>query len=516
MKILEQLTVRGKLVFAFSTVLVLMGLIAGVAAVQGWRINDKAHTLVEIRLAGVRDSLLMAEAATRLRTRDFRLAITEAKDMSKAIERLKQGKEDFEKFRASYAKAIPAAHEKALYDKAMLAWRNYVAMSDKGAQAALAGDMAQVKVVVSLDGLKAFDAASAAFKALAQYNDDQARHDAAEVKAGLRHGLITMGTLVAAAMSIAIVLGWLISRAIANPLQDAVKLAEAVAAGDLTNKTRQARGQDEVAQLQRALGKMVVQLRAVVSEVRSGVESVSTASAQIAMGNADLSQRTEEQASNLQQTAASMEQLTATITQNAAAAAQANQLATTAANVARQGGEVVDQVVLTMNDISDSSRKIGEIISVIDGIAFQTNILALNAAVEAARAGEQGRGFAVVASEVRTLAQRSANAAKEIKHLIGQSVNKVEAGAKLVSTAGQTMGDIVGEVKRVSSLIGEISVASKEQSDGISQVGDAVQQLDQVTQQNAALVEEAAAAADSMKHQASRLAEVVSVFRTAA
>ncbi len=515
MKLLEKLSVRGKLAFAFSTVLVLMALIATVAAVQGWRVNEKTRSLVEVRITGVRDSLLMAESATRLRIRDYRVAITEPQDLPNALARVKQSKEDFEKFRASYEQAIVDVQERALYDQAMLAWKDYLLMSDKSGQAALAGDSAKVKHIVVSESLKSFEEASSAFKALAAYNSNQAQQDGADVESVLRQGLIGMGTLVVAAMAISVVLGWLISRSIATPLQDAVKLAEAVAAGDLVSQP-QSTGKDEVAQLQRALGRMVTQLRSVVSEVRSGVESVSTASAQIAMGNADLSQRTEEQASNLQQNAASLELLTATITQNAAAAAQANQLATSAANVARQGGEVVDQVVLTMNDISDSSRKIADIISVIDGIAFQTNILALNAAVEAARAGEQGRGFAVVATEVRTLAQRSAQAAKEIKQLIGHSVDKVEAGSTLVATAGKTMGDIVAEVKRVSSLIGEISVASREQSDGISQVGDAVQQLDQVTQQNAALVEEAAAAADSMKHQAARLAEVVSVFRISA
>jgi len=516
MKILDHLSVRGKLAFAFSTVLVLMGLLTGVAAMQGWRINGKVVMLLESRMTGVRDSLLMAESASRLRSRDFRIAISEAQDLPNAIARVQQGREDFDKFRHSYEQAIDGPEERALYDQAMAAWAAYLLMSDKGIEAAKAGDMAQVKVVVGQEGLKAFDVASSALKALATYNNDNAEKDGQEVATMFRRGLFTVATLLAAAMGIAVVLGWLIARAIANPLRDAVQLAEAVAAGDLTRQPRATTAKDEVAQLQRALGRMVHQLRTVVSEVRSGVESVSTASAQIAMGNADLSQRTEKQASNLQQTAASMEQLTATITQNAAAAAQANQLASGAADVARQGGDVVNQVVLTMNDISDSSRKIGDIISVIDGIAFQTNILALNAAVEAARAGEQGRGFAVVASEVRTLAQRSAQAAKEIKQLIGQSVDKVEAGATLVTAAGKTMGDIVNEVRRVSSLIGEISVASKEQSDGISQVGDAVQQLDQVTQQNAALVEEAAAAADSMKQQASRLAEVVGVFQIAA
>jgi methyl-accepting chemotaxis protein len=261
------------------------------------------------------------------------------------------------------------------------------------------------------------------------------------------------------------------------------------------------------------VARMQASLAGVVTTVRTNSESVATASAQIAQGNQDLSQRTEQQASALQQTAATMEQLNTTVRSNADSARQANQLAQGASAVATQGGEVVGQVVTTMQGISDSSRKIGDIIGVIDGIAFQTNILALNAAVEAARAGEQGRGFAVVAGEVRTLAQRSAEAAKEIKALIGRSVEQVEQGTVLVDRAGKTMGEIVGSIRRVSDIVAEITSASEEQSAGISQVGDAVGQMDQVTQQNAALVEESAAAAESLKGQARQLVQTVAVFK---
>ncbi|HEY1089951.1 MAG TPA: methyl-accepting chemotaxis protein, partial [Burkholderiaceae bacterium] len=250
-----------------------------------------------------------------------------------------------------------------------------------------------------------------------------------------------------------------------------------------------------------------------VGQVRASSDSIATGTAEIATGNADLSQRTEEQAANLEETAASMEQLTATVKQNAETARTANQLASSASGVAASGGQVVGDVVATMEQISTASRKINDIIGTIDGIAFQTNILALNAAVEAARAGEQGRGFVVVASEVRTLAQRSAQAAKEIKGLIGDSVAKVDAGSTLAGNAGKTMADIVSQVKRVTDLIGEISSASTEQSQGIDQVGEAISQLDQVTQQNAALVEQSAAAAESLKHQAAKMIEAVSVFR---
>jgi len=263
----------------------------------------------------------------------------------------------------------------------------------------------------------------------------------------------------------------------------------------------------------RAMQEMQQSLRSLVSQVRLSSESIATASGQIAMGNADLSQRTEEQASNLQQTAASMEQLAGTVRSNADTALQAAELAGAASGVAAQGGQVVQQVVSTMGDISASSKKIADIIGVIDGIAFQTNILALNAAVEAARAGEQGRGFAVVAGEVRTLAQRSALAAKEIKALIGNSVEKVSEGSRLVDVAGQTMHDIVSRVQRVNDLIHAMSGATQEQSTGIGQVTTAVNQLDLVTQQNAALVEESAAAADSLSQQADQLVKAVSVFR---
>ena len=305
---------------------------------------------------------------------------------------------------------------------------------------------------------------------------------------------------------------WTLIRRISQGIGEAVRVAQTVASGNLGSRI-EVKTQDETGQLLAALKHMNESLVTVVGQVRNSADSIATGSAQIATGNADLSQRTEEQASNLQQTAASMEEITSTVQQSADTARQATQLASSCSAVAAQGGVVVGQVITTMDAITASSRKIADIISVIDGIAFQTNILALNAAVEAARAGEQGRGFAVVAGEVRTLAQRSAQAAKEIKSLIGESVEKVENGARLVTEAGQTMDDIVNQVKRVTDLIGEISSASTEQSAGIGQIGDAVAQLDQVTQQNAALVEESAAAAESLKHQAATLAQTVAVFK---
>ncbi len=319
----------------------------------------------------------------------------------------------------------------------------------------------------------------------------------------------------AVVLLIGIMLAALTVRSITRPLDQAVRVTDAITAGDLTIDVRDER-KDELGHLLRSLSAMAAHLRGVVSEVRSGVESVSTASTQIATGNQDLSARTEQTAANLQETAASMEQLTATVTQSADTARQANQLASTAAQAAERGGDVVVQVVQSMQQITESSRKINDIIGVIDSIAFQTNILALNAAVEAARAGEQGRGFAVVASEVRSLAQRSAEAAKDIKGLIGTSVERVERGSALVDRAGATMSEVVASIRRVTDIMGEISAASSEQSSGVGQVGEAIMQMDQATQQNAALVEQSAAAADSLKTQAGQLVEAVAVFRLGA
>jgi methyl-accepting chemotaxis protein-2 (aspartate sensor receptor) len=320
------------------------------------------------------------------------------------------------------------------------------------------------------------------------------------------------GMLGAACIALGLGLYWMMTRWITRPLRQLSGAVNALAQGDLTQASHSDR-HDEIGTLVRDVESLRQHFLATLGSVRHAVDSIGTASAEIATGNQDLSTRTEQTAANLQQTASSMDQLTGTLRQSADAATQANQLAASAAEVAARGGVVVAQVVTTMDEINASSKKIADIIGVIDGIAFQTNILALNAAVEAARAGEQGRGFAVVASEVRSLAARSAEAAREIKSLIGASVDKVEGGAKLVADAGKTMDEIVGSVKRVSDIIGEITAASAEQSAGIGHINGSVGELDQMTQQNAALVEQSAAAAESLKAQTATLAEVVATFR---
>jgi len=415
-------------------------------------------------------------------------------------------------------------------------WDAYMATTLTTEEAKLAAEFIQARKVYLQEGLQpAFDAMLAANSeaALALYKgkisalapavaegvqkliDLQTRvakeeYDAAVARYG-RTQVISWTSIVAGAL-FGVLFGLALIRGIKRSMDHAIEATGAVAKGDLSFPIH-VDGEDEVAQLLSSLSEMQDSLRKVVTTVRQGSESVSSASTQIASGNQDLSARTESQASALQETAASMEELSATVKQNADNARQGNQLAQSASTVAVQGGDVVAQVVDTMKGINDSSKKISDIISVIDGIAFQTNILALNAAVEAARAGEQGRGFAVVASEVRSLAGRSAEAAKEIKTLINTSVERVEQGSALVDKAGVTMTEVVSSIRRMTDIMGEISAASTQQSQGVAQVGEAVTQMDQATQQNAALVEQSAAAAESLREQADRLAEVVDTFR---
>jgi methyl-accepting chemotaxis protein/methyl-accepting chemotaxis protein-1 (serine sensor receptor) len=350
-----------------------------------------------------------------------------------------------------------------------------------------------------------------AMAALTHASEARAATNEADVADSLRHTAYLAGGVLLLAALVGVAVGAAMIRGISAPLGEATAIASRVAAGDLTGRI-EARGNNEIGTLLAALSQMKANLAGIVAEVRTSTHTISSASTQIAAGNMDLSERTCGQASSLEQTAASMEELTGTVRQNADNARQANQLAVSASEVAVRGGGLVAQVVDTMGSINESSRKIVDIIGVIDGIAFQTNILALNAAVEAARAGEQGRGFAVVASEVRNLAQRSAGAAKEIKQLIGDSVSKVDSGARLVDEAGVTMKEIVSGIQRVTDIMGEITQASQEQTSGLDQINEAIGQMDSITQQNVALVEEAAAAAASLQDQVGVLSGVVDVF----
>jgi methyl-accepting chemotaxis protein len=511
MKFLNNYSISTRLGSAFGLILLLLALSATIGV---WRLQELAHTA---HAMGTTDSERLRQVAVWRNAIELNWIRTRAALHESDTARIKTWQTEMDQTSALVTEVskkavaqITSAEGKALVAEVNKARENYRGPRAEILKRKLAGEDVSALVDQQLKPLS-----ETYLAALGRLEQRQLALFEEELKIAENHATqgrwIIIGSAVAA-IALGIVAMVLLSRSIVPPLRRAVENTLAIAQGDL-NRPITIEGRDELAQMLKALSEMQSGLSQIVRRVREGSESVSTASAEIAEGNQDLSARTESQASALQETAASMEELSSTVKQNADNARQANQLAQSASTVAVQGGEVVAQVVDTMKGISTSSKKIADIINVIDGIAFQTNILALNAAVEAARAGEQGRGFAVVASEVRNLAGRSADAAKEIKTLITDSVGRVDQGTTLVDRAGQTMNEIVASIRRVTDIMGEISAASSEQSAGVSQVGDAVTQMDQATQQNAALVEEMAAAASSLKSQALELVQTVSVFK---
>jgi len=475
--------------------------------------NDGLKTVYEDRTVPAIDLSLVLDRMQRIRLNAVMAANLRSESVAKERTAMTAQRDaEINTTWQTYMGTVLTPEEEQLANTFQQQWLAYKESRDRTMNLALAGDFDAAAANATTDAGPKFDAVHETMFSLIELQGRVAEQEYAEAQSNFNSIFMIVSVAVAVGVVLALVLGMMLIRAIIGPINEAVNVANAVASGDLTSRI-DANSNNETGKLMQALKQMNDNLVDLVGKVRVGTESINTASGEIASGNSDLSQRTEEQASSLEETASSMEELTSTVRQNADNARQANQLASGASEVAVKGGAVVGQVVQTMSAINESSKKIVDIISVIDGIAFQTNILALNAAVEAARAGEQGRGFAVVATEVRTLAQRSAAAAKEIKELISDSVSKVEDGTKLVDEAGATMDEIVSSVKRVTDIMAEISAASQEQSSGIEQVNQAVTQMDEVTQQNAALVEEAAAAAESMQEQAHTLMQAVSAFR---
>jgi len=511
---LFQLSVGKRLTLGFAAVLALLLLVTGLAAVQIISMGERVQQVVEVnnRKSAVANSLLDSINEMGIQVRGLVL-LTDAKEIAAEIKLLDEARARYLKGEEDLSTLMgkETGAEAALLTEVQQASKAALPQLAKAAKEGAEG----ANIDATMTMTQAVKPAEARWRA--KVNDiikaqDTASQDAQQSLAASQGRSLTL--LVGLAVLALLLGGFMahrITRSITRPVDRAIVVTGRIAKGDLSSSFIP-ESKDELGQLLQGLSAMQDHLRELVGGIRQSADSIQTASQEVAVGNQDLSQRTEQTASNLQQAASSIVELTGTVSQSADSAAQANQLAHSAAEVATRGGQVVARVVSTMDEINSSSRKIGDIIGVIDGIAFQTNILALNAAVEAARAGEQGRGFAVVASEVRSLAQRSAEAAKEIKTLIGRSVETVDTGSKLVDEAGTTMQDIVASVQRVADIIGEITAAAAEQSSGIGQVNRSVTELDQMTQQNAALVEESAAAAESLKDQSVRLSGLVGAF----
>ncbi|WP_118185889.1 methyl-accepting chemotaxis protein [Paraburkholderia phosphatilytica] len=515
MAFLSNFKIGPRLGAGFAIVLLLLCAVGGVGLLQASRIYGGTREIGLNWLPSVETLGTIRSAADDVRRTSLRAFIaTDAADRQTARDQHAQSIARFATAFDAYSKLVSSPEEQRLADGIKSTWAQYMEIDAKVQSLVDAGDAsaADARALAGGPSANAFNAVRAVIDEDVKLNRDGANAEIDHARASYHSAMAWTIGLIALAMALGAGIAVAITASITGPIRRSVAIAETVARGDLT-ATIEVHGADEMSQLLGALRHMNERLVDLVSRVLSSSEGIATASAEIASGNTDLSQRTEEQAASLEETAASMEELTATVKQNAENANQGNALAANASETAVRGGEVVGRVVDTMQEISSSSEQVAQIISVIEGIAFQTNILALNAAVEAARAGEQGRGFAVVAGEVRTLAQRSATAAKEIKDLITVSVERVNTGTALVDDAGRTMTEIVQAVKRVADLMGEISAASGEQHHGIEQVNTAVMQMDEMTQQNAALVEEASAAAQSMASQSAALRELVSVFK---
>ncbi|WJJ94544.1 methyl-accepting chemotaxis protein [Neopusillimonas aromaticivorans] len=510
---MQNLKIGTRLILSFAIMLVFIAIIAGVGIWRTQASDNNTTELTQLRLTNERITSEWSKLTALNAVRTIANArITDPNTIKYFEDQMKATSAEITKLQNTLKDRLTEPEGKRLYAVIQERRAEYVGKRTAALEQRKAGNEAAARAFYDneLEGL--LDRYSASINDLLEFQKTLINTKADTLHNDNILGLNILIGVAVVSLALGLLLAWMITRSITAPLSTAVSFAEKVSQRDLSSQLKVS-GKDEIAALMTALQRMNANLLSVIREVKQGADSIATASGQIAAGNLDLSSRTEEQASSLAETAATMEELTTTVKQNADNARQANGLAESAASVATRSGEVVSKVVHTMGAINTSSKQIVDIISVIDSIAFQTNILALNAAVEAARAGEQGKGFAVVASEVRTLAQRSAQAAKEIKGLIDKSVSITEEGNRLVSEAGQTMEETVTSIRRVTDIMGEITAASQEQSIGIDQINQAVSQMDQVTQQNAALVQEASAASDSMQDQARHMAELVATFR---